>query len=86
MSMSCPMCNSKAECRDTRRMDGYTRRRYHCNADDTHRWTTVELVVPSTERREITVNEVIDAIMGGVDLANKLTELRKRLTEIVRGI
>lgn len=49
--MKCPVCKAFSDVLETRkRMDNTTRRRYVCG--NMHRFTTLELVVPSKPKKE----------------------------------
>lgn len=47
MSYPCPECGGAGRCQETRLHELGTRRRWRCEADRNHRWTTIESLAAS---------------------------------------
>lgn len=62
----CPRCTAGGLCHDSRQMDTYVRRNYHCDACGC-RWTTGEFMVdpgPVLKQGSRSVEDVADRISG----------------------
>ena len=85
MSMPCPICKSSAKCLDSRQRDGFTYRRYKCDSDLKHRWTTVEIVaVDSSSGKSLNETaEELRARFGKDSYYLKTEALRVRLLDML---
>lgn len=88
MSMNCPTCDAPALCKDSRKKEGFTYRRYRCSANPSHRWATVEVVVAESTKGKglLEVTNELALMFDREAYIRKLRKLQLRLTEMANEL